>query len=105
MICAVIAGTIFGVAANIVKTSKNSFYNSIGKAMLPAVFMAEGLNILFHRKDYIHMINVGYSWVIISLILVIITFKKSIFKKESILSLILAIALGLFFYQLLVVIS
>ena len=105
MICAVIAGTIFGLAANIAKTSKNSFYNSAGKAMLPAVFMAEGLNILFHKKDYLHMINVGYAWIVISFILVIVIYKKNIFKKESVLSLILATALGLFFYQLLFIIA
>jgi hypothetical protein len=105
LICAVIAGTIFGIAANCGKSSKNVFYNNLGKAMLPAVFMAEGLNILFHRKDYLHMINVGYAWIVISFILVIIIYKKNILKKESILSLILATILGLLFYKLLFIIT
>lgn len=94
IICSFIAGTIFGIAANFGKYSKNKYINSIGKSMLPAVFMAEGLNILIHRKDYLHMIAVGYAGIIISLILIMIIYKKNILKKETILSLLLSITLG-----------
>jgi len=105
LVCAVIAGTVFGIAANKRNFSENVLYKSIGKSMLPAVFMSEGLNILLHKQDYMHMINVGYTWILFGFVLVIVLFKKDIFKKESILSLILTVALGLVFYQLIFIIT
>lgn len=105
VVCALIAGTIFGMASNKGKTSQNNFYKSIGKSVLPAVFIAEGLNILMHKKDYAHMINVGYMWIVVSIVLAAISFKKDILKKDSIFALTSVSILGLIFYEIIFIIK
>lgn len=105
IICAIIAGIIFGVAANISRFSNNVLYKNFGKAMLPSVFLAEGLNILLHKVDYSHMINVGYAWILFSIVLSVIIYKKEILRKEAIISLLLATILGQLFYQTLFMIT
>ncbi len=53
--CALVGGTIFGIGAWLAHTQDNG-WKSLGKNLLPAVFLAEGVQKLLHFSSYAHLL-------------------------------------------------
>lgn len=53
--CALVGGTIFGIGAWLAQTKEN-WWKFFGKNLLPAVFLAEGVQKLLHFSSYAHML-------------------------------------------------
>lgn len=99
LICAGIAGTIFGIGAFFYRQKSKHYY--WGASLLPAVFFAEGLSELIHLPDYIHMFPAVLGKVIIGLVLYSVIYRKNLIKKMPLLSFFILTALGLIGYELL----
>lgn len=100
-IIAIVSALIFGLGAYLSKHSQKDYIKSCSKALLPSVFIAEGSNILTHKEDYSHMLNVGYMWLILAIILMLIIFRKDIIKKENLFSILIVSTIGILGYQVL----
>ncbi|MCY1713280.1 DUF6518 family protein [Caproiciproducens galactitolivorans] len=99
LICAVIAGIIFGFGANLYR-QKSTHYHW-GASLLPAVFLAEGLSELIHLSEYMHMIPAVIGRILLGLALYFIIYKKALYQRKSLISLCSYTVLGVAAYELL----
>ena len=99
LICAVIAGIIFGFGANLYR-QKSTHYNW-GASLLPAVFLAEGLSEIIHLSEYMHMIPAVIGRILLGLALYFIIYKKDFYRWKSLISFGSYTVLGVIAYELL----
>ncbi len=99
LICAVIAGTIFGFGAYLYRR-KGTHYNW-GASLLPAVFLAEGLSEISHLSEYMHMIPAVIGRIVLGLVLYFIIYKKAFYQRKSLISFCSYTVLGIIGYELL----
>jgi hypothetical protein len=97
--CALVGGPVFGMGARLWR--EKGRFAAWGAALLPAVFLAEGLNELFHIAAYSHMIPAVIGRIAIGLILSAIVLFQSDRKKRGALALFALTGLGLLGYELL----
>ncbi|MFK4432249.1 hypothetical protein ABH962_003604 [Bacillus sp. RC54] len=71
IVCAFIGGTIFGTAGFLWKDTTNPLHK-FGSALISGVFVTDGLHILLNFEDYSHMLPVGYTEVIVGIILILV---------------------------------
>ena len=99
LICAAIAGIIFGFGANFYR-QKSTHYNW-GASLLPAVFLAEGLSEIIHLSEYMHMIPAVIGRILLGLALYFIIYKKAFYQWKSLISFCSYTVLGVTAYELL----
>lgn len=99
LICAVIAGTIFGLGAYFHRQKSAHYY--WGASLLPAVFLAEGLSELIHLTWYMHMIPAVIGRIIVGLALYFIIYKNTFYQRKSLMSFSVLSALGLAGFEIL----
>lgn len=99
LICAIIAGIIFGIGALFYRQKKSHYY--WGASLLPAVFFSEGLIELVHLNDYMHMIPAVIGRIIIGFALYFIIYKNVFYKWRPLVSFYVLSALGMAGYELL----
>lgn len=93
-VTALFAGGIFGLGAYCAN-SKDGLLKYCCMNMLPAVFMAEGLDEVFHISDYMHMVPAVIMKIVIGVILYIAINRAHLFELKSIASFISLSVLGL----------
>lgn len=99
LICAVIAGVIFGFGAYFYR-QKSTYYNW-GASLLPAVFLAEGLSQIIHLSYYMHMIPAVIGRILLGFILYFIIYKNAFYQRKSVITFCLYTILGVIGYELL----
>lgn len=99
LICAVIAGIIFGLGAYFYRQKSAHYY--WGASLLPAVFLAEGLSELIHLTWYMHMIPAVIGRIIVGLALYFIIYKNTFYQRKSLMSFSVLSALGLAGFEIL----
>jgi hypothetical protein len=97
LLCAVIAGAIFGIGAFFYRQKSKRYY--WGAGLLPAVFFAEGLNEFIHLPDYIQMLPAVLGKIVIGLALYFVIYKRTSFKKNPLFSFCVLSAIGLIGYE------
>lgn len=100
IVCACIGGTIFGIAGFLWKDTTNPLHK-FGSALLSGVFVTDGLHILLNFEDYSHMLPVGYTEVIVGIILILVLERSNAYRVSSFLMMIPITILGLIGYKLL----
>ncbi len=100
IVCACIGGTIFGIAGFLWKDTTNPLHK-FGSALISGVFVTDGLHILLNFEDYSHMLPVGYTEVIVGIILIIVLERSNANLNFFFLVVIPIIILGLIGYKLL----
>ncbi|HDX9656922.1 TPA: hypothetical protein ROY05_006086 [Bacillus toyonensis] len=100
IVCACIGGTIFGIAGFLWKDTTNPLHK-FGSALISGVFVTDGLHILLNFEDYSHMLPVGYTEVIVGIILILVLERSNANRISSFLVVIPIIILGLIGYKLL----
>ncbi|MGE7890137.1 DUF6518 family protein [Bacillus cereus] len=100
IVCACIGGTIFGIAGFLWKDTTNPLHK-FGSALLGGVFVTDGLHILFNFEDYSHMLPVGYTEVIVGIILILVLERSNANRISSFLMIVPITILGLIGYKLL----
>ncbi|MGG2933166.1 DUF6518 family protein [Bacillus pacificus] len=98
--CAFIGGTIFGIAGFLWKDTTNPLHK-LGSALIGGVFVTDGLHILLNFEDYNHMLPVGYTEVIVGIILILVLERSNANRISSFLMMIPITILGLIGYKLL----
>lgn len=98
ILCAIIGGIIIGLATYFFN-NKNGILKHFSSNLLPAVFASEGLNKIIHIDGYRHMIPATIMVTCIGLILYFIINKKDSFCRNSIITFLILIILGLAFYE------
>ncbi|ALQ68182.1 DUF6518 family protein [Bacillus thuringiensis] len=98
--CAFIGGTIFGIAGFLWKDTTNPLHK-LGSALIGGVFVTDGLHILLNFEDYSHMLPVGYTEVIVGIILILVLERSNANRISSFLMVIPIIILGLIGYKVL----
>jgi len=100
IVCACIGGTIFGIAGFLWKDTTNPLHK-FGSALISGVFVTDGLHILLNFEDYSHMLPVGYTEVIVGIILILILERSNANRISSFLMMVPITILGLIGYKLL----
>ncbi|HDR7735270.1 DUF6518 family protein [Bacillus thuringiensis] len=100
IVCACIGGTIFGIAGFLWKDTTNPLHK-FGSALISGVFVSDGLHILLNFEDYSHMLPVGYTEVIVGIILVLVLERSNANRISSFLMMVPITILGLIGYKLL----
>ncbi|PEJ98034.1 hypothetical protein CN558_11190 [Bacillus wiedmannii] len=100
IVCAFIGGTIFGIAGFLWKDTTNPLHK-FGSALISGVFVTDGLHILLNFEDYSHMLPVGYTEVIVGIILILVLERSNANRISSFLMMVPIIILGLIGYKLL----
>lgn len=100
IVCAFIGGIIFGMGAYFANHN-NNWLKFFSLNLLPAVFLAEGINKIIHISGYRHMIPAVIMVVVIGMALYFAINQKSSFKKYNLISILVITLLGLFGYELL----
>ena len=95
-----IGGTIFGIAGFLWKDTTTPLHK-FGSALLSGVFVTDGLHILLNFEDYSHMLPVGYTEVIVGIILILVLERSNAYRVSSFLMMIPITILGLIGYNLL----
>ncbi|MEG7815471.1 DUF6518 family protein [Bacillus paranthracis] len=98
--CAFIGGTIFGIAGFLWKDTTNPLHK-LGSALIGGVFVTDGLHILLNFEDYNHMLPVGYTEVIVGIILILVLERSNANRISSFLMMVPITILGLIGYKLL----
>ena len=98
--CAFIGGTIFGIAGFLWKDTTNPLHK-LGSALIGGVFVTDGLHILLNFEDYNHMLPVGYTEVIVEIILILVLERSNANRISSFLMMVPITILGLIGYKLL----
>ncbi|KXY73861.1 MULTISPECIES: DUF6518 family protein [Bacillus] len=98
--CAFIGGTIFGIAGFLWKDTTNPLHK-LGSALIGGVFVTDGLHILLNFEDYSHMLPVGYTEVIVGIILILVLERSNANRISSFLMMVPITILGLIGYKLL----
>lgn len=99
LICAVIAGIIFGFGAYLYR-QKSTHYHW-GASLLPAVFLAEGFSEIIHLSDYMHMLSAVIGRIVLGLVLYFIIYKKAYYHRKSLISFCSYTVLGIIGYEFL----
>lgn len=99
-VCAFIGGTIFGIAGFLWKDTTTPLHK-FGSALLSGVFVTDGLHILLNFEDYSHMLPVGYTEVIVGIILILVLERSNANRISSFLMMVPITILGLIGYKLL----
>ena len=99
LICAVIAGVIFGFGAYFYR--QKSTYYTWGASLLPAVFLAEGLSEIIHLSEYMHMIPAVIGRIIIGIALYFIIYRQAFYQRKSLISFCSYTVMGVAGYELL----
>jgi len=99
LICAIVAGIIFGIGAFFRRIENNYYY--WGASLLPAVFLSEGLNELIHLPGYMHMIPAVIGRILIGFALYFIIYKHLFYRQKPLISFFILSVLGLVGYELL----
>lgn len=99
-ICAFIGGAIFGIGAYFANNNDN-WLKYCGQNLLPAVFLAEGINKIIHISEYMHMIPAVIMETLIGILLYFAINRKCAFEKSNFISIILITMLGLLGYEIL----
>ncbi|MDW2797650.1 DUF6518 family protein [Clostridium boliviensis] len=99
LICAVIAGVIFGFGAYFYR-QKSTYYNW-GASLLPAVFLAEGLSQIIHLSEYMHMIPAVIGRIILGIALYFIIYRKAFCQRKSLISFCTYTVMGVAGYEIL----
>lgn len=100
IVCACIGGTIFGIAGFLWKDTTNPLHK-FGSALIGGVFLTDGLHILLNFENYSHMLPVGYTEVIVGIILILVLERSNANRISSFLVVIPIIILGLIGYKVL----
>jgi len=100
IVCAFIGGTIFGIAGFLWKDTTNPLHK-FGSALISGVFVTDGLHILLNFEDYSHMLPVGYTEVIVGIILILVLERSNANRISSFLMMVPITILGLIGYKLL----
>jgi hypothetical protein len=82
--CAVVFGAVFGAGGSLY--SQRKWHYHWGASLLPAVFLAEGLNELIHMPDYAHMIPAVIGRIVIGVALYFIIYRKDCFGRKPLIS-------------------
>lgn len=98
--CALIGGIIFGAGAYFANES-SGFLKYCGRNLLPAVFLAEGINKIIHIGEYLHMIPAVVMVTAIGAVLYFVINRAQSSVKKNLLSLLLITLLGLAGYEIL----
>ncbi|MGG0290768.1 DUF6518 family protein [Bacillus pacificus] len=98
--CAFIGGAIFGIAGFLWKDTTNPLHK-LGSALIGGVFVTDGLHILLNFEDYNHMLPVGYTEVIVGIILILVLERSNANRISSFLMMVPITILGLIGYKLL----
>lgn len=93
-VAAVVGGLVFGMGAFLARGG-NSLLRNCGANLLPAVFLAEGLDELLHLADYRHMIFAVYMKLLIGLLLYAVIQGRRALQWRPLLSFAGLTALGL----------
>ncbi len=99
MVCGVIGGILLGVAAHF--ANGDGWLSALAKALLPAVFLSEGLNKLLHLQDYLHMIPAVVVTIVLGVGLYFAVHGNNCGARKNWLGLCAVAGLGLIFYELL----
>lgn len=92
LVCALIAGVVFGLGAYFWKLKSKWYY--CGASLLPAVFLSEGLIMLIYISEYMHMIPAVIGRIVLGLILYFFIYKSAFYRWKPILSFCLITILG-----------
>ena len=98
LICALAGGMIFGIGAWLAQTKEN-WWKSFGKNLLPAVFLAEGVQKLLHFSSYIHMLPSIAIILCVGLGLYFLLHDKECFGARNLISAAGLILLGVAGYE------
>ncbi|MDO5784669.1 MAG: DUF6518 family protein [Eubacteriales bacterium] len=100
LVMALLAGTVFGAGAYIANTKKN-WLQYCSMNLLPAVFVAEGMDHLLHIEAYLHMVPAVISKIIIGIILYVIINKNHCVKPKNLISFVLITIIGILSFAVL----
>lgn len=97
--CAFIGGTIFGLGAYCANYN-NGWLKYCGQNLLPAVFLAEGINKIIHIDGYMHMIPAVVMVTLIGVALYFVINRHDCLKKKNLSSIVVITAFGLIGFEI-----